>query len=174
MRFSDRTELYRALYKGNADLSIQIFDSDIAENGLLFTPLAYTRELCIPVYTEIPEGKDFLSVDELAKYRLAFHFAQGSCLYEDELRAELKKRGFCTGILEPTDFFGADYGVPTFLLVPEIYFNGNIQKTIPLRWKEGIPVGFVHGPSSGSSVSRYIEWIRRTFAQKGSPWTWAL
>jgi DNA-binding transcriptional LysR family regulator len=171
MRFSSRAELYRALQQGRVDLSLQLENADIELSGLLFSPLITCRELCTFFQgAQLPQNS-CVELAELETYRIAFHYEAGHNLYEDALRRELRQRQMFTKMLDPQDFFEAEYGMPTALLVPEIYYpKDKMRYARFVRWGEGLRFGFVHTPHCDPKVLEYIRHVTDWVEAHGNPW----
>lgn len=171
MRFHDRGELYRALLQDKADLCLLLENGEAEAAGLEFMPLTSCRELCVSLYPDPERPQTPVQLEELDGYRLAFHFEIGHNSYEDRLRAELYRRQLAVRILEPKNFFTAEFGVPTLLLVPEIcYPREKLAYTRYLDWKGGPRLGFVYSPECEPRVREYMACLQMRFAEKGSPW----
>lgn len=174
MRFASRAELYSALLHREVDLTFQMENEDIAAFGLEFMPVVHVPELCIPLLikrsalsdTLSPSG---LSLQELARWRVAFHYERGHTLYEDALRRILS--GSTASLLEPEDFFNAPFGIPTMLLVPQLSLTSKMDDyAFPLLWGQGISAGFVYAPGCEARVLDYAKWIRDFILENGNPW----
>lgn len=171
MRFRSRTELYRALLQDKADVCLLLENGEAETVGLEFLPLTGCRELCVSPYSGPQQPCGRVPLEALDGYRLAFHFEAGHNSYEDRLRAELYKRQMAVHILEPKNFFTAEFGIPTLLLVPEIcYPKEKLRYTQFLDWEGGPRLGFVCSPECEPRVRDYIACIQASFAEKGSPW----
>jgi DNA-binding transcriptional LysR family regulator len=171
MRFPSRTELYRALQQGRVELSLQLENAEIAASGLRFSPLTTCREICTFFQgAPLPEQEN-VELSELANYRIAFHYEAGHNLYEDALRRELRQRELFTKMLDPQDFFEAEYGMPTTLLVPEIYYpKDKMRYARFVHWGEGLRFGFVYAPHCDPKVMEYIRQVTDWVEAHGSPW----
>lgn len=171
MRFRDRAELYRALQQDKADVCLLFENGEAEMAGLEFEPLTSCRELCVVLYASQYQPQGPLALEELNGYRLAFHFSVGHNSYEDRLRAEIYKRQLAVQILEPKNFFDAEFGIPSLLLVPELcYPKEKRAYTCALEWGEGPRLGFIYSPECGPRVREYVACVQKAFAQKGSPW----
>lgn len=162
MRFGSREELYRAIQTGKAEITLQLEDADIGRYGLAFTKLTAYPILCVPFYVKDPMPRR-LKLSDLAQYRLAFHYDAGHTIYEDSLRSALRREYPEVSILEPEDFFAAEYGIPSLVLVPALDYTGSMDYASVLEWGEEIPAGFIHGPGAAQSVLNFEEMIRKRF-----------
>ena len=145
-----------------ADITFQLQDKQIEQYGLTFVPLTTYPLLCIPAYLRDPPEAE-VAFEELSHYRLAFHYGPGNTLYEDRLRTALRAQYPCIHILEPEDFFSADYGTPTLILVPEIDYTGDPSKARRLNWEGEIPAGFIHGDNVSDTLLAFEQWIQDNF-----------
>jgi DNA-binding transcriptional LysR family regulator len=171
MRFSGRTELYRALQQDSLDICLQLENAEIAAAGLLFSPLITCRELCTFFQCEQLPEQEYIELADLEQYRIAFHYEAGHNLYEDAIREDLRQRRMFTKMLDPQDFFNAEYGVPTALLVPESDFpKDKLRYACPLRWGQGPRLGFVYAPNCDPKVMEYIRQVTDWVEANGSPW----
>lgn len=170
MRFQHRAELYSALNHGKADLTFQMEDEDIAAFQLEFVPVVHIQELCVPFYVNNRLPKS-LCLQDLFSYRIAFHYAKGHTIYEDALRRELSDQNISSGILEPEDFFNADYGIPSLLLIPRLSLTNNLSDyATPLEWKEGISAGFVFSLDCNPHIKEYVRCLHDYIIENGNPW----
>lgn len=171
MRFRDREELCRALLQDKADVCLLLENGEAETFGLEFEPLTACRELCASLYAGPEQPQAPLALEALDGYRLAFHFKRGHNLYEDRLRAELYRRQLAVRILEPEEFFDAEYGIPTLLLVPQVcYPKEKLAYTRPLDWGGGPRLGFYFAPDCEPRVREYVACLQASVAEKGDPW----
>ena len=158
MRYSSRNELYRTIGTGRLDITFQLEDPLLHQYGLPFVKLTSYPLLCVPMYVPHPlDGP--LTLEDLLKYRICFHYRMGNTLYEDKLRHALRTRDPYVSILEPDDFFSAEYGIPSLVLVPSLDYTGDYKGVVPLTWEEEIPAGFIHGPNPSAAVLHFEQWI---------------
>ena len=66
---ASRSEVWRSLKKGDADLSFQLESAEFYAQGFTFIPLLYVPELCIPIHppADMPVGR--LSLEQALQYR---------------------------------------------------------------------------------------------------------
>ena len=59
MQCASRSEVWRSLKKGDADLSFQLESAEFYAQGFTFIPLLYVPELCIPIHppADMPVGR---------------------------------------------------------------------------------------------------------------------
>ena len=69
MQCASRSEVWRSLKKGDADLSFQLESAEFYAQGFAFIPLLYVPELCIPIHppADMPVGR--LSLEQALQYR---------------------------------------------------------------------------------------------------------
>ncbi|NCB24226.1 MAG: LysR family transcriptional regulator [Bacteroidia bacterium] len=171
-RYEDRLSMLRAIQVGESDLCVEIENADVNALGLNFTPFASIHELCIHTKGMPPNHSEpYLSLSELSQYVLAFHNMPGQTVFEDSLRAHLRKDYPNTVILEPNTFHAADFEDDIFILVPSVLVpNPQIKGAIPLEWGENLRVGFVSAPNCSAKIFSYAEHIMSRFSQYESPW----
>ena len=171
MRFPDRSQLYAAIAHGEADLAFHPENADIRAFGLQFLPVVTLPELFLPFYMDPESLPEVLQLEDLLRYRIAFHHEDGYCLYEDSLRRELTGSLRLASLLEPSDFFSAPFGIPTLLAVPRLTVNlAPSSKAVPLSWGEGIRAGFVFATEPDPKVREFAIRVRSTIRSEGNPW----
>ena len=66
-------------------------------------------------------------------------------------------------VLNPRDFFQAEYGIPSMVLIPELDYSGDPQCALKLSWSGEIPAGFLHGKETSPAVREFEDWILSHF-----------
>lgn len=162
MRFDSREALYQAFQMDKVDITFQMEDPAIEHFGLCFAQLTTYPLLAVPVYIKevLPAP---VTLEDLSHFRIAFHYPPGNTIYEDSLLSELRACFPDTVILEPRDFFNADYGISTLILVPALEYTGKPENAIPLSWQGEISAGFIHRADAGSSILDFEKSVMEHF-----------
>ena len=69
MQCASRSEVWRSLKKGDADLSFQLESAEFYAQGLTFVPLFYVPELCIPIHPPADMPTSRLTLEQALQYR---------------------------------------------------------------------------------------------------------
>lgn len=173
VRYESRTALLTSIVNKETDLSLQMENAAIQASHLVFIPLTTVREVCQLMHNNTPGllDKTVLSVQDLLPYTLAFHNPPGTTLFEDELRGYIKLHSPRTKILEPKDFFEADYESEKIFLVPAPQFFRPLGSgCLPLDFGRNIRLGFVVSPNCDGRVLNYIEYIQTHMPPDGDLW----
>lgn len=153
---SNRSDVWRALASGEADLSFQPESAEIAARGLRFTPILSLPELCIPFNVPDTLPRRVLSLEEARTCRWIFAFPSELTLYESELARRAQ-----SSVVQPGSIPSIEYGLPTLMLLPGIFHrSANLDFVRVLRWGEGSRFGIVTVPEPDETVRRYIEQVR--------------
>ena len=93
MQCASRSEVWRSLKKGDADLSFQLESAEFYAQGFTFIPLLYVPELCIPIHppADMPVGR--LSLEQALQYRWLPVKEMYQTVYETSLLQEGLERG---------------------------------------------------------------------------------
>lgn len=159
-RCANRKELWRALQKGELDLSFQLDNAEIYAHGLKFTPLFYVPEFCVPFHA--PESMPLreLTLEQALKYRWmpANHMDQN--FYEAALLQEGMHRG--ASIIPIGTAKSAQYNVSSIKFVPGIYYRRpDLSFVRVLVWNHGHRFGMVTRPDTDAMVAQYIQELQR-------------
>lgn len=146
-----RSELWRSLKKGEADLSFQLESTEIYAQGLYFLPLFYVPELCIPIHApaDMPLGR--LTLEQAMQYRWLPTKEMYQTIYETELLQEGIQRGIeftPVGMVR-----SAPYGDPALKMVPAVYYRRpDLSFVRMLDWRKGHRFGIVVGQKGEDPV----------------------
>lgn len=155
----NRSDVWRALDTGEADLSFQPECADIAARGLHFTPLLHLPELCFPFNVPASLPQRVLSLEDALTCRWIFAFPFHETLYETDLVHQAQKQGGF--VIQPGMVESAAYGLPTLMLTPCLYHRRpNFDSVRLLRWGEGSRFGIVTVAEPDDTVRQYIDEIR--------------
>ena len=161
----NRSEVWRALDNGDADLSFQMETAEIAARGLRFTPILNLPELCVPFNAPDTLPQQVLTLEDALTCRWLFAFPFSETIYESELASQALKRG--GDVISPANVRSAAYGLPTLMLFPCIYHRHPSFETVRvLRWGTGGRLGIVTTANPDDTVCRYMEAIRRVILLK--------
>ena len=141
---ASRSEVWRSLKKGDADLSFQLESAEFYAQGFTFIPLLYVPELCIPIHppADMPVGR--LTLEQALQYRWLPIKEMYQTVYETSLLQEGMERG-----VEFTPVGGirsAPYGDPALKMVPAVYYRRpDLSFVRVLDWGRGHRFGIVLG-----------------------------
>lgn len=173
VRYESRAALLSSIVAGETDLSLQMECSAIRASHLEFIPVTTVREVCQLLHHNAPTAplKSELTVEDLLPYTLAFHNPPGGTLFEDALRGYIKLHSPQTKILEPRDFFDADYEPEKIFLVPSPQFcRPRKGWCLPLNFEGNIRLGFVVSPNCSARVLSFIEYVQKHLPPGGDLW----
>ena len=141
---ANRSEVWRSLKKGDADLSFQLESAEFYAQGLTFVPLLYVPELCIPIHqpADMPVGR--LTLEQALQYRWLLIKEMYQTVYETSLVQEGLERG---GSFTPVGGIrSAAYGEPALKMVPAVYYRRpDLSFVRVLDWGRGHRFGIVLG-----------------------------
>ncbi|MCD8013713.1 MAG: LysR family transcriptional regulator [Lachnospiraceae bacterium] len=174
VRYENQAALLTALLKGEVDLTLQMESADIQSCRLNFIPLTSVREVChfnpVNPSAELP-ARRILSVEDLFPYTLAFHNVPGKTLFEDSLRSYIRMHSPQTKILNPQDFYMADYAKQILLLVPSPQFTNQMgTHDAFLDFENNIRVGFITSLDCKPQALEYINYICSFYAKAEKIW----
>lgn len=141
---ANRSDVWRSLKKGDADLSFQLESAEFYAQGLTFVPLLYVPELCIPIHppADMPVGR--LTLEQALQYRWLPIKEMYQTVYETSLLQEGVDRG-----VEVTPVGGirsASYGGSALKMVPAVYYRRpDLSFVRVLDWGRGHRFGIVLG-----------------------------
>lgn len=173
-RYRDRLELYRALLRREEDFAVLLENEELYSFGLKFYPITMIPEVCqLFSPTEELLAKQELTIEDLMRYQMSFHFAPGHTIYEDELRRQIKAMRPTCHWREPDDFFDTHREKGSgFLLVPGIQYSGKHENARPLRWGDGIRIGFVTAEHCTAETLDYIRKVQKAAEKHPDLWQW--
>ena len=118
MQCASRSEVWRSLKKGDADLSFQLESAEFYAQGFTFIPLLYVPELCIPIHppADMPVGR--LSLEQALQYRWLPVKEMYQTVYETSLLQEGLERG--VNFTPVGGIRSASYGDPALKMVPAV------------------------------------------------------
>ena len=161
MQCASRSEVWRSLKKGDADLSFQLESAEFYAQGFTFIPLLYVPELCIPIHppADMPVGR--LSLEQALQYRWLPIKEMYQTVYETSLLQEGMDRG-----VEFTPVGGirsAAYGDPALKMVPAVYYRRpDLSFVRVLDWGRGHRFGIVLGQKREDPVvMAYVRALQR-------------
>ena len=146
-----RNELWRSLKKGEMDISFQLESTEIYAHGLLFIPVLYVPEVCIPIHApeDMPRGK--LTLEQAVRYRWLPTRKMNQTVYETELLLEATRLG--TEMTMPGTIRSAPYGDPILSMVPLLYYRRpDLSFVRLLDWNKGHRFGIVVGAKADDPV----------------------
>lgn len=160
-----RSELWRSLKKGEADLSFQLDSAEIYAQGLQFIPLFYVPELCIPIHAPDTMPTGTLTLEQALQYRWLPTKEMYQTLYETELLQEGVQRG--VEFTPVGTIRSAPYGDPALKMVPAVYYRRpNLSFVRVLEWNKGHRFGVVVGPKADDPVVMgYVRELQRVLPQ---------
>lgn len=157
---ANRSDVWRALADGEADLSFQPECAEIAARGLRFWPLLHLPELCIPFNAPEQLPQQVLTLEDALTCRWIFAFPGEETTYESELAREAARQNGV--IVAPNALGSIQYGLPTLALLQGIYYRRpNFDFVRILRWGSGSRFGIVTADRPDETVARYSEAIRQ-------------
>ena len=159
-RCANRSEVLRALLRGEMDLSFQLECAEIAACGLNFLPLFYVPEFCIPFHApdQMPKGR--LTLEQAAEYRWMPANNMDQTLYEMQLIQAGLQRGVKVVMIGTTK--SAQYDVPSLKLVPGAYYRRpDLSFVRILDWNKGHRFGIVVKKDADPVVLAYIRELRQ-------------
>ena len=142
---ANRSEVWRSLKKGDADLSFQLESAEFYMQGLTFVPLFYVPELCIPIHppADMPVGR--LTLEQALQYRWLPIKEMYQTIYEANLLQEGLERG--VSFTPVGGIRSASYGGPALKMVPAVYYRRpDLSFVRVLDWGRGHRFGVVLGP----------------------------
>ena len=141
---ASRSEVWRSLKKGDADLSFQLESAEFYAQGFTFIPLLYVPELCIPIHppADMPVGR--LSLEQALQYRWLPIKEMYQTVYETSLLQEGLERG--VNFTPVGGIRSASYGEPALKMVPAVYYRRpDLSFARVLDWGRGHRFGVVLG-----------------------------
>ena len=141
---ANRSEVWRSLKKGDADLSFQLESAEFYAQGLTFVPLLYVPELCIPIHqpADMPVGR--LTLEQALQYRWLPIKEMYQTVYETSLLQEGLECG--VNFTPVGGIRSAAYGEPALKMVPAVYYRRpDLSFVRVLDWGRGHRVGIVLG-----------------------------
>ena len=138
MQCASRSEVWRSLKKGDADLSFQLESAEFYAQGL------YVPELCIPIHppADMPGGR--LSLEQALQYRWLPVKEMYQTVYETSLLQEGLERG--VNFTPVGGIRSASYGDPALKMVPAVYYRRpDLSFARVLDWGRGHRFGIVLG-----------------------------
>ena len=141
---ANRSEVWRSLKKGDADLSFQLESAEFYAQGLTFVPLLYVPELCIPIHqpADMPVGR--LTLEQALQYRWLLIKEMYQTVYETSLVQEGLERG--VNFTPVGGIRSAAYGEPALKMVPAVYYRRpDLSFVRVLDWGRGHRFGIVLG-----------------------------
>ena len=151
MQCASRSEVWRSLKKGDADLSFQLESAEFYAQGFTFIPLLYVPELCIPIHppAEMPVGR--LSLEQALQYRWLPVKEMYQTVYETSLLQEGLERG--VNFTPVGGIRSASYGDPALKMVPAVYYRRpDLSFARVLDWGRGHRFGIVLGQKARGPV----------------------
>ena len=141
---ANRSEVWRSLKKGDADLSFQLESAEFYAQGLTFVPLLYVPELCIPIHqpADMPVGR--LTLEQALQYR----WLPIKEMYQTVYETSLVQEGLECGVnFTPVGGIrSAAYGEPALKMVPAVYYRRpDLSFVRVLDWGRGHRFGIVLG-----------------------------
>ena len=141
---ANRSEVWRSLKKGDADLSFQPESAEFYAQGLTFVPLLYVPELCIPIHPPADMPLDRLTLEQALQYRWLPIKEMYQTVYETSLLQEGLERG--VSFTPVGGIRSASYGGPALKMVPAVYYRRpNLSFARVLDWGRGHRFGVVLG-----------------------------
>lgn len=161
MQCASRSEVWRSLKKGDADLSFQLESAEFYAQGLTFVPLFYVPELCIPIHPPADMPTSRLTLEQALQYRWLPIKEMYQTVYETSLLQEGMDRG-----VEFTPVGGirsAPYGDPALKMVPAVYYRRpDLSFVRVLDWGRGHRFGIVLGQKRGDPlVMAYVRALQQ-------------
>lgn len=141
---ANRSEVWRSLKKGDADLSFQLESAEFYAQGLTFVPLLYVPELCIPIHqpADMPVGR--LTLEQALQYRWLPIKEMYQTVYETSLLQEGLECG--VNFTPVGGIRSAAYGEPALKMVPAVYYRRpDLSFVRVLDWGRGHRFGIVLG-----------------------------
>lgn len=159
-RCVNRSEIWRALLKGELDLSFQLECAEIAACGLSFLPLFYVPEFCIPFHAPAHMPKGRLTLEQAAEYRWMPANNMDQTLYEMRLIQVGLQYG--AKVLAVGTTKSAQYDVPSLKFVPGVYYRRPDMSFVRiLDWNKGHRFGIVVKKNTDPVVMAYIRELRQ-------------
>lgn len=153
---ANRSEVWRSLKKGDADLSFQLESAEFYAQGLTFVPLLYVPELCIPIHppADMPLGR--LTLEQALQYRWLPIKEMYQTVYETSLLQEGLERG--VNFTPVGGIRSASYGGPALKMVPAVYYRRpDLSFARVLDWGKGHRFGVVIGQKADDpTVMAYV------------------
>ena len=161
MQCASRSEVWRSLKKGDADLSFQLESAEFYAQGFTFIPLLYVPELCIPIHppADMPVGR--LSLEQALQYRWLPVKEMYQTVYETSLLQEGLERG--VNFTPVGGIRSASYGDPALKMVPAVYYRRpDLSFARVLDWGRGHRFGIVLGQKRGDPlVMAYVRALQQ-------------
>lgn len=156
-----RSELWRSLKKGEADLSFQLDSAEIYAQGLQFIPLFYVPEFCIPIHAPETMPTGTLTLEQAVQYRWLPTKEMYQTIYETELLQEGVQRG--VEFTPVGTIRSAPYGDPALKMVPAVYYRRPDWSFVrQLDWGKGHRFGLVVGQkASDPVVMAYVQELKK-------------
>ena len=121
MQCASRSEVWRSLKKGDADLSFQLESAEFYAQGFTFIPLLYVPELCIPPPPPADMPTSRLTLEQALQYRWLPVKEMDQTVYETSLLQEGLERG--VNFTPVGGIRSASYGDPALKMVPAVYYR---------------------------------------------------
>ena len=143
-QYANRSEVWRSLKKGDADLSFQLESAEFYAQGLTFVPLLYVPELCIPIHPPADMPLDRLTLEQALQYRWLLIKEMYQTVYETSLVQEGLERG--VSFTPVGGIRSAAYGEPALKMIPAVYYRRpDLSFARVLDWGRGHRFGVVLG-----------------------------
>ena len=141
---ANRSEVWRSLKKGDADLSFQLESAEFYAQGLTFVPLLYVPELCIPIHQPVDMPLGRLTLEQALQYRWLPIKEMYQTVYETSLLQEGLECG--VNFTPVGGIRSAAYGEPALKMVPAVYYRRpDLSFVRVLDWGRGHRFGIVLG-----------------------------
>ena len=141
---ANRSEVWRSLKKGDADLSFQLESAEFYAQGLTFVPLLYVPELCIPIHPPVDMPLGRLNLEQALQYRWLPIKEMYQTVYETSLLQEGLECG--VNFTPVGGIRSAAYGEPALKMVPAVYYRRpDLSFVRVLDWGRGHRFGIVLG-----------------------------
>ena len=166
---ANRSEVWRSLKKGDADLSFQLESAEFYAQGLTFVPLLYVPELCIPIHPPVDMPLGRLNLEQALQYRWLPIKEMYQTVYETSLLQEGLECG--VNFTPVGGIRSASYGGPALKMVPAVYYRRpDLSFVRVLDWGSGHRFGVVLGQKREDPlVMAYVRDLQRQlppFAEK--------
>ena len=165
----NRSDVWRSLKRGEADLSFQLESAEFYTQGLTFVPLFYMPELCIPIHAPADMPKGRLTLEQALQYRWLPIKTMTQTVYETNLMQEGISRG--VEYTPAGTMRSAPYGDPILTFTPLFYYRRpDLSFVRVLDWNKGHRFGIVLGQKANDpTVMGYVRALQKQlppFSQK--------
>ena len=166
---ANRSEVWRSLKKGDADLSFQLESAEFYAQGLTFVPLLYVPELCIPIHPPVDMPLGRLNLEQALQYRWLPIKEMYQTVYETSLLQEGLECG--VNFTPVGGIRSAAYGEPALKMVPAVYYRRpDLSFVRVLDWNKGHRFGIVAGQKADDPVVRgYVQALQQAFPALTGP-----